>query len=135
MKEGCRTAGVDLHDFSLLEHRYSVVFQKGMAAALRAHCDGVFIASDEGLRSFIPDYLADGTVPDRLKVLTLHGSGESLTCQPPVACLNHATDKVADGIISYLLAKAGNPALPPLQRLVVPDLYPSITLGKSCNIK
>lgn len=135
MEEGCRAAGLELRDFTIMDHRFATVFQKGMAAALQSRCDGVFIASDEGLRLFLHDYLTDGTVPDRLKVLTLHGSGESLTCQPPVACLNHATDKVADGIISYLLAKAGNPALPPLQRLVAPALYPSITLGKSFKIK
>lgn len=135
MKEGCRAAGLELRDFTVPDQRFAIAFRKGMTAVLRAHCDGVFIVSDEGLRTLLYDYQANGTVPDKLKVLTLHGNGESLTCQPPVACLNHATDKVADGIISYLLARAANPEQPPLRRLVAPDLYPSITLGKDFKIR
>ncbi|MBQ9338144.1 MAG: substrate-binding domain-containing protein [Lentisphaeria bacterium] len=129
MQEACRAAGVELCE---LHGRYGELPR----AVLDSRCDGIFIVSDEGIGHLLHDLLAmDGLIPDRLKVLTLHGRGESLLCQPPVACLNHATDRVADGIIAYLLAKAGNPAQPPLRRLLAPRLYPSITLGKSFTIK
>ena len=135
MEEACRSAGIELCDFSRDDRRYAFVVRTGLESAVRAGCDGVFIVTDEGIKAPLHDYLESGFIPEKLKVLTLHGSGESLTCQPPVACINHATDKVADALIDYLLAFAGNPDLPPLQRLIVPDLYPSVTLGNGFKIK
>ncbi|MBO4648954.1 MAG: GntR family transcriptional regulator [Lentisphaeria bacterium] len=135
MEETCRSNGVELCNFSLDDRRHLHVLRTGLESAVRTGCDGVFIVTDEGIKPLLHDHLENGFIPEKLKVLTLHGSGESLICQPPVACINHATDKVADALIDFLLAFAGNPALPPLQRLIVPDLYPSVTLGKDFKIK
>ena len=135
MEETCRSNGIELCNFSHDDWRYSPNLRPGLESAVRAGCDGVFIVTDEGIKAQLHDYLENGFIPEKLKVLTLHGSGESLTCQPTIACINHATDKVAAALIDYLLAFAGNPELPPLQRLIVPDLYPSITLGKDFKFK
>jgi len=130
MEKGCIAAGVPLYYFNGRTKPELLKMVTGSG------CDGIFFTTDEEISTKLKDFFAvPGLIPDRLKVLTLHGSGESLLCQPPIACINHATDQVADGIISYLLAKVGNSEQPPLRKLVTPILYPSITLGRNFKIK
>lgn len=109
--------------------RYSSNARKAIEQAVEAGCDGVFVASDEEIGRITGDLFRNRLVPDRVKLLTLNGSGDALRHQPPIGCVSHATDSVVAAIMIQLRLIAENRFTGPVIEAVKPSLYAGHTLG------
>ena len=92
IREFMKEAGVSFpaYSFQPRSEHFQEIRRMELLDALAAGHDGAFIASDEGIDYITHDLFEQGLVPERFKLITLHGSGEALCCPTPIACVNHA---------------------------------------------
>ena len=109
---------------------FAEIHRRELLNAVDRACDGAFIASDEGIDFITHDLFKRNLVPGKFKLITLNGKGEALLCNPPITCVNHATEGVIRGVLDYLKNLSKNPNSTPIKRLVKPDLYLNETIGR-----
>lgn len=64
--------------------------------------DGLFLMSDECIGDILSEYIASNRIPDRTRIITTDGTQECLRLTPPIPCINHATDKIAEEILENI---------------------------------
>lgn len=131
MTDTMKQAGIKLsgEPFQKRPAHYMEVRRSELLKGIQQGNDGAFIASDEGIDYITHDLFEQGLVPDHFKLITLHGSGEALSCQHPIACVNHATEGVVKVLVDHLKQLNRNPNTPSVRRLIKPELYLTQTLG------
>ncbi|OQA87397.1 MAG: Bacterial regulatory proteins, gntR family [Lentisphaerae bacterium ADurb.Bin242] len=98
--------------------------------AYRDGFDGVFIATDENTPRLTAPILSRGIVPERFKIITVHGAGDGMECILPLTSVSHSTGGVAAGAVE-LLKQFSRGVKPPQPRILVrPELYLNKTIGE-----
>ncbi|MDX9979115.1 MAG: GntR family transcriptional regulator [Lentisphaeria bacterium] len=92
-------------------------------------CDGAFLICDVDIGSIAMNLFRQGDIPDRLKLITVNGSGDSMRHRPAVACVNHATAEVVAEAVAQLRRLAAGEFVSPVTVPVAPQVYGNETLG------
>lgn len=64
--------------------------------------DGVFMLSDELIGELAADFIADGTFPHRMRLITVDSTHSALRHTPSITCIGHANEKVALALFDVL---------------------------------
>lgn len=110
-------------------------FQTSLDQSVLQGCDGAFIVSDEGIAHITFNVFQRKLVPERMKLITVHGSGEALVCAPPVACISHGTQAVLNTLLEHLseVQKNGGTFLP-IHQYIEPVINITQSLSKDLRI-
>jgi len=81
-----------------------------MSEALRCHLDwafandydGVFLMSDESIGDIVGHYFKEGWIPSKLKLITVDGTRAAFRHNPPISCLDHATEAIASELLKQM---------------------------------
>ncbi len=109
---------------------FSEICRAQLLDALHHGCDSAFLASDESIGFITLDLFRKKLVPKEFKIITVNGKGEALLCNPPITCVNHATEEVVQILVDYLREISRNPNPAPIKKLVKPSLYLNKTIGE-----
>ena len=96
--------------------------------AFKKGCDSAFLASDEGIDIILMDLFAKNLIPGRFKVVSVDGCGQALRHNPPIACVNHATEDVVKEIMIRLGQWGQQTGHPPFHVRIKPKLYRTGTI-------
>ena len=91
--------------------------------------DGVFIATDEWTPRLTAGIMARHLVPEKLKIVTVHGSGECCQCILPLANVSHSTAVIVAQALETLKRISTDPPAKRVRILVRPSLHMGKTLS------
>ncbi len=114
--------------------RYIREAREVLETAYRDGCDGIFMVCDVDIGSIAMNLLQTGAIPDRLKLLTVNGSGDSMRHEPPISCVNHATATVVETLLRLLRLLGEGRLDAPVAIPVPPGLYWNATLGRQTGL-
>lgn len=107
---------------------YYLACRPRIRQAFKKGCDGVFLASDEGIDIILMDLFAKNLIPGRFKVVSVNGCGQALRHNPPISCVNHATEDVVKEIMTRLGQWGQQTGHPPFHVRIKPKLYRTGTI-------
>lgn len=64
--------------------------------------DSIFLVTDEWSPYITSDLFAQKLIPGKIKIITVHGSGECYSCNLPLANVSHCTSAVASQLLQVL---------------------------------
>ena len=99
-----------------------------LEAAFAEGCDGAFVICDVDIGSIAMNLLQRGEIPERLRLITVNGSGDSMRNRPAIACVNHATAEVVGAAVGQLRRIAMGEFAAPVILPVPPQVYENETL-------
>ena len=107
---------------------YYLACRPRIRQAFKKGFDGAFLASDEGIDIILMDLFAKNLIPRQFKVVSVNGSGLALRHNPPIACVNHATEDVVKEIMTRLEQWGQQTSHPPFHVRIKPQLYRTGTI-------
>ena len=73
-----------------------------VAGILKAGFDSLFFFSDEGVDFVYKSLSRLCRIPEDFGIVTLNGSGEGLSCNPPITAIGHASEGVARTLVEQM---------------------------------